>query len=141
MSRISFLFGARDRQRAVADWLGQAQRNGRQVAVFHRDLATLEHWDRWLWCESALGFLPHARATAAEAAETPIVLTSEPSHISHGEALLNLDHDLPPGFERFAEVVEVISLDESDRAAGRERFRRYRELGHPVATTDLGQNS
>ena len=53
------------------------------------------------------------------------------------DVLLNLDSRVPDGFERFARVAEVVGGSDPARAAGRERFRRYRAVGCELKTHRL----
>jgi DNA polymerase-3 subunit chi len=45
---------------------------------------------------------------------------------------VNLSNEIPPGFSRFQQLIEIISIDDEDRLPGRERFRFYRERGYPL---------
>jgi DNA polymerase-3 subunit chi len=38
--------------------------------------------------------------------------------------------------ERFPRLVEVVSLEEKDLLAGRERYKQYRSLGHELHNFD-----
>ena len=51
--------------------------------------------------------------------------------------LVNLRGELPPGYERFQRVIEVVTLDEADRASARERWRNYKALGLEPQRHDL----
>jgi len=55
--------------------------------------------------------------------------------------LLNLRPEWPPFFSRFQRLIEIVSLDEQDRADARERFRFYRDRGYEIRTHDLSKNS
>lgn len=137
MTQISFLHGARDRLQAVAAWLGKAGSEGRQVLVYVPDGERSEQLDRLLWTHPATGFTPHCRAADKLAAETPIILTSVLDHPPHDGCLVNLSDEIPPGFSRFQELVEIISVNDGDKLPGRERFRFYRERGYPLEARDI----
>lgn len=137
MTKISFLHGARDRLQAVAAWLGQAGSEGRRILVYVPDGDCREQLDRLLWAHPATGFTPHCRADSNLAAETPIVFTSALDHPLHDECLLNLSDEVPSGFSRFRELIEIVSVEDTDRLPGRERFRYYRERGYPLETSDI----
>jgi DNA polymerase-3 subunit chi len=51
--------------------------------------------------------------------------------------LVNLKASLPAGFEAFARVIEVVTLEESDRQQARERWRQYRAQGIEPQRHDL----
>ena len=137
MTQISFFHGARDRLQAVAAWLARAGSEGRQVMVYVPAQERSEQLDRLLWTQPATGFTPHCRAGDPIAAETPILLASELHNPPHDGCLLNLSNEIPPGFSRFQQLIEIISVDDEDRLPGRERFRFYRERGYPLENRDI----
>lgn len=137
MTKITFLHGARDRLQAVAAWLERASGEGRRVLVYVPAGDRREHLDRLLWTQPATGFIPHCRAESELAAETPIVFASELDHPLHDECLLNLSDEVPSGFSRFEELIEIVSVEDADRLPGRERFRFYRERGYPLENRDI----
>jgi DNA polymerase-3 subunit chi len=46
--------------------------------------------------------------------------------------LLNLGSQTPPAFETFERVFEVVSIDDADRQAARERWKAYARRGYPI---------
>jgi DNA polymerase III subunit chi len=70
--------------------------------------------------------------------ETPILIDhDEAAPPAHDGVLLNLRAEQPPFFSRFQRLIEIVSLDEADRARARERFRFYRDRGYPIETHNL----
>jgi DNA polymerase-3 subunit chi len=51
--------------------------------------------------------------------------------------LINLTAQLPTRPELALRIIEIIDADPARRAAGRERFRAYRERGFPLQKHDL----
>lgn len=137
MTQITFLHGAHDRLQAVAQWLGVACNQGKRVLVYAPAGEHGEQLDRLLWMHPANGFTPHCRADHKLAAETPVILASALDNPQHDECLLNLSDEIPPGFSRFQQLVEVVSTEESVRLPGRDRFRFYRERGYPLDARDI----
>lgn len=137
MTQISFFHGARDRLQAVAAWLARAGSDGRQVLVYMPAGDASEQLDRLLWTHPPTGFVPHCRASDPMAAETPILLAAELDNPPHDDCLLNLSNEVPPGFSRFQQLIEIISVEDDDRLPGRERFRFYRERGYPLENRDI----
>mgnify|MGYP001607968316 CR=1 FL=1 len=137
MTKITFLHGAHNRLPAVAAWLGQASNRGRRVLVYVPSVDHREQLDRLLWAHPATGFTPHCRAESGLAPETPIVLASALDHPLHDECLLNLSDEVPSGFSRFQELIEIVSVQDTDRVPGRERFRFYRDRGYPLENRDI----
>jgi DNA polymerase-3 subunit chi len=139
MTEIRFLHGAQDRLQAVAAWLGQAGSEARKVLVYAPLDEQRNQLGRLLWTQPATGFIPHCMDGDKVAAETPIVLASRLDNLLHDECLLNLSNEIPPGFSRFQQLIEIVSIDDADRVPSRERFRFYRERGYPLEARDIAK--
>ena len=131
MTSIRFYSNADDRVQAAAAWLAASWRQ-HPVLVFAPEAELAERLYRLLWTAPATGFLPHCRAGSALAAETPVVIADSLDTLPQDRCLLNLSNDVPPGFSRFEEVVEIVSTADCDRLPARERYRYYRERGYAV---------
>ena len=137
MTEISFFHGASDRLQAVAAWLGHTASEARKVLVYAPLGDRRDQLDRLLWMLPATGFVPHCMDGDKLATETPIVLVSKLDNPPHDECLLNLSDEVPPGFSRFRQLIEIVSVDDADRVPGRERFRFYKERGYPLEARDI----
>lgn len=137
MTRVEFLHGAADRVQAAANWLREAWERRQPVLVYAPDAATAGRLDRMLWAQPALSFVPHCDAASPLAAETPILLTDRLDTPPREECLLNLSNELPPTFSRFGHLVEVVSVDATDRLPARERFKFYRDRGYAIDSRDV----
>ncbi len=137
MTRISFLHGAADRTQSAALWLQQAWGRREAVLVYVPDSEQAARLDRVLWTQPALSFLPHCRADAPLAGETPILLTDRLDNPPQESCLLNLSNNLPPTFSRFEHLVEIVSTDDGDRLPARERFKFYRDRGYAIDSRDI----
>jgi DNA polymerase III subunit chi len=138
VTRIQFLHSAPDRLAAAAEWLRLAWQKHQSVLVYVPARQAAEQLDRLLWSQPATGFLPHCAADSSLATETPIVLAAQLDDLPHDRCLLNLGDELPPGFSRFAELVEIVSTADADRLPARERFKFYRERGYALEARDIG---
>ena len=105
----------------------------------------LKKLDELLWTFSAIDFLPHCFIEDEAAIDTPILLTDHflsPAlgQLPHADVLIHLGMKMPsdvPGLlARFPRVVEVVTINEAERLAGRERYKAYRELGHELHNFD-----
>lgn len=137
MTHVEFLHGAPDRIQAAAQWLQQAWARRQAVLVYVPDAEAATRLDRVLWTQPQLSFLPHCRADAPLAAETPILLTDHLDAPAQENCLLNLSNELPPTFSRFEQVIEIVSTDDTDKLPARERFKFYRERGYPLESRDI----
>ncbi|MFM7009657.1 MAG: DNA polymerase III subunit chi, partial [Betaproteobacteria bacterium] len=85
---------------------------------------------------------PHVSADDPAASDTPIWLVSTdlPRALARAPAkawLLNLDDQCPPGIENVTRVLEIVSDEDADKAAARERWRLYQAAGHEVKSFRL----
>jgi len=141
VTHIEFLHDAPDRVAAAADWLRGAFRKRQPVLVYVPERQTAEQLDRLLWTQPATSFLPHCGAASSLAAETPIVLADSLDSLPHDRCLLNLGNELPPGFSRFEELVEIVSTADADRLPARERFKFYRERGYAINARSIASGT
>ena len=51
--------------------------------------------------------------------------------------LVNLHPAPPPFFSRFERLAEIVGTDEADAAAGRERWKFYKERGYELRPHNL----
>ena len=109
----------------------------------------LKKLNELLWIFSSTDFLPHCFIEDEAAAETPIVLTDDFASpalngIPHADVMIHLGMrmptDVPALVVRFPRIVEVVTVNEVERLAGRERFKAYRELGHELHNFDQSKS-
>lgn len=139
MTQVFFYHGASDRIAAACALLGGAYAKRKPMLVFTREPQVASGVDRMLWTHPALGFVPHCAIDSPLAAETPILIADRLEQVPQQERLMNLSREIPPGYERFENLIEVVGQDEEDRLAARERVRFYKEQGHEVRYFDLSQ--
>lgn len=123
---------------------GQPVRN----IVIVGDRADLKKLDELLWTFSSTDFLPHCFITDEVAPDTPVVLSenfaiSSLNAIPHADVMIHLGMQIPEDVsglvERFPRIVEVVTVNEAERLAGRERYKAYRALGHELHNFDQSQ--
>ena len=131
MTRIDFHTNVGDALLYACRLARKAYQAGQPLVVVG-DPGRLRLFDERLWTFSPLDFLPHCMADSALAARTPIVLTSDLAHAPHHQILLNLAPAVPPQFARFERLLEIVGNAEDELAAGRERYRFYRDRGYPL---------
>jgi len=111
--------------------------------------ADLQKLNELLWSFSSVDFLPHCFIDDEAAAETPIVLTDDFAsaaleNIPHADVMIHLGMRIPADVAvlvaRFPRIVEVVTVNEAERLAGRERYKAYRELGHELHNFDQSKS-
>jgi len=111
---------------------------GHRVFVSSTDEAELAQLDDLLWTFADGSFVPHALVRDdAPAAEEPVVLGRRVPGNGPLEIVLNLAGEIPDFASRAQRVIEVIDGDAARRAAGRVRFKAYREMGCELSTHEL----
>ncbi len=98
-----------------------------KIVVLLDDAETLRRLDELLWTFGDGSFVPHDSVSVADArCDAAVALTTGPLPAEHADVLINLAGTVPPFFERFARVAELLDARPEVRAAGRERFKTYR---------------
>jgi DNA polymerase III subunit chi len=117
----------------------KAWRGGSTVLIQHDDPAELGRLDTMLWTVgNEHSFIPHEIADAApELAGTPVILNIGACPTAAVDVLINLTAQVPAQPELAARIIEIIDADPARRAAGRSRFKTYRERGFALETHDL----
>ena len=141
MTEIAFHFNAPDKLAYACRLLRKAVSSGAKVVVTG-DAASLNALDTLLWTFSALEFVPHCRADspAEQRMASPVILASDLNDnpaLPHHHVLLNLGHEVMPGYERFERTIEVVTLDDQDRQLARQRWKHYADRGYSITRHDL----
>ncbi|MBA5686556.1 DNA polymerase III subunit chi [Rugamonas apoptosis] len=133
MTRIDFHTNVPDKLAYACRLVRKAYTAGNRIVLMTDDAAQLAELDAMMWTFSATDFLPHVPAGDALASATPIILAdSDSAELPHHDLLVNLSRRVPAGVDSFRRVIEVVSSDEADAAAGRQRYVAYKQQQHPL---------
>lgn len=138
MTRIQFYHNTPDRLALACELAANAHTGGRRVAIRVPDVAFARRLDQQLWTSAPLAFVPHVMVESPLAAETPVVIGAADTNPAwpHADLLFNLAEDVPPGFEHFRAVVEIIGQTEAEKAPARARWMHYKKNEHPLKAFD-----
>lgn len=141
MTEVAFHFNAPDQQAYACRLLRKGYLKGARLVV-RAEAHALAALDVALWTFASGEFIPHAREGDAPSVlqRSPVQLYSQLPDVVDDAAscvLVNLCASVPPGFERFARVIEVVTFDEHDRLQARERWRAYKQRGIEPVRHDL----
>jgi DNA polymerase-3 subunit chi len=143
MTRIDFHTNVPDKVAYACRLVRKAWAANNRVVLMAEDDAQLAELNAAMWTFSATDFLPHVLAGDALAAATPILLTgndeAELPH-THKELLVNLSRRAPGHVAQFERMIEVISSDEDDAAAGRKRYVAYKQQDYPLTHFVTGKS-
>ncbi|MEO5696833.1 MAG: DNA polymerase III subunit chi [Burkholderiaceae bacterium] len=136
MTEVHFHFNVPDRTHYTCRLLRKATRLGNKVVVTG-PADVLARLDRELWTFDPIEFVPHLmprddQPVPERLRATPVWLLEDASDAPHHEVLVNLGQDQPAGFESFTRVIEIVSAEESDRIAARQRWKHYTQRGYPI---------
>lgn len=93
--------------------------------------------DELLWTFSQSSFLPHrpiGDVSRPDQGEPVVIGCGNEPEDGRWNLLINLAPEVPEFFSRFERVAEVVGAEEENKAAGRERFRYYRDRGYELLT-------
>ena len=139
MTEVLFYTHVEDKLQTACQLSAKALTRQMRVMILTADSALTDKVSRLLWSLPSIGFYPHCRATDRLAPVTPIIVDHVAEPLPHDQVLINLRQETPPMFSRFQRLIEIVSLDDEDRAAARERYRFYRDRGYEITTHQLGE--
>jgi DNA polymerase-3 subunit chi len=115
---------------------------GQRAYAHMASAAEARQLDELLWTFRAGSFVPHelVNSRTADAGVPPVIIgagddfhSDQPS----GDVLINLADQIPPFFDRFERIAEIIDGTAECRRLGRERFSFYRDNGYAPDTHDI----
>ena len=133
MTRVDFHSKVPDKLLYACRLVRKARAADMKVVVYLQDAQQQRAFDDALWTFSEQDFLPHVAAGDALAAQTPVILTHDAAEaLPHHQVLINLSQQTPEHFARFERMFEIVSMDDADLMAGRERYKQYQQRGYPL---------
>ena len=124
-----------DRDLLICRLVERVREEGLRVLIHCPDQERARHLDRLLWTYRQASFIPHGLVGQTDPVLTPVLIDGgdNPPTDSQTErqVLINLAPEVPAFFSRFQRVCEPVDQDPVALAAGRERFRCYRDQGYP----------
>jgi len=123
-----------DRYQLACRIAEKARRGGHRVLIHAPIPAESRHVDTLFWTLWEQSFVPHGLLGKDEPQINPILIGDGSSDNDEHEVLINLAPEVPLFFSRFERLIECVDHDDAVKAAGRERFRYYREHGYPLKT-------
>ena len=130
MTEVAFHFNVPDKVAYLCRLLRkvvQAQR--RAVVCAPPDL--LARLDTALWAFSAEDFITHAtlQDPAPMQQRSSVLLADTDGQGCGNDVLVNCQADVPGGYHGYNRLIEVVGLDEADRALARNRWKHYVAAG------------
>ncbi len=139
MSRVDFYSNAPDKLMLARQIAQKAYKQGLKILILSEDSQVLNELDTRLWSDVATSFVPHCLASAPHAEHTPIVLGMNLGALPHRDLLINLNAHTPDFFQQFARLIEIVSTDEADTLAGRQRWSYYKKNNCTLTNYDMSK--
>jgi DNA polymerase-3 subunit chi len=139
MTEVHFYSGVANRLVMAQRVDHKAWQQAKWVIVYAEDIALLDELDHDWWQSPVTSFMPHARAGMGHAHATPIVLANTTEGLPHHDVLINLSAETPGFFSRFDRLVEIVSVNQTDRQTARRRWRFYQERGYALHNHNMAE--
>jgi len=139
VTEVAFHFGAPDKVAYVCRLLRKAVGSGAKVVVL-ADAETVQLIDSDLWALSPVDFVGHCGGTATSTMKelSSVVLVTEIQQaFANRQVLVSLTESVPEEFDTFDRLIEVVSVDETDRNHARRRWKSYIDRGYSITRHDL----
>ena len=117
------------RERLSCRLAEKAYKSGHTVFLYAESEQQAQRLDEMLWTFRAGSFIPHALGAERLERPPPVLIgnSDPPSPVPH--VLITLSNAVPPFFERFERIAEIVDQTAQNRQSGRDRFRFYRDRG------------
>lgn len=145
----------------ICRYTAKAYRKGHRIYIYTASREQAMKIDDRLWTFQDTSFLPHQLYNTKTNRQVPILISfadnpaqlgdpGDPAHPDDPEQpgdpeqfasaiLINLTPDVPPFYQRFGRIAEIVESGENSRIKARQRFRHYRAQGHsPKSHTIAG---
>ena len=135
MTKIEFRTDVADKIIYTCRWVRKALSLSPtpKIVLYVRDRVQLARLDEALWTFSDQDFLPHDTIHAPTARHASVILTDDDAiELPHHQILVNLSDTIPACFARFERLLEIVSTNQADTEAGRQRYAHYRQRGYPL---------
>jgi DNA polymerase-3 subunit chi len=141
VTRIDFYIlqpdAAGDRYQLACRIAEKARQAGQRVLLHAPVEQEAHHLDQLMWTLRDASFIPHGLLGRDDPELNPILIGDGSADSNEHQVLINLSGEVPVFFGRFERLIECIDHDDAVKAAGRERFRYYREHGYPMNTVNV----
>jgi DNA polymerase-3 subunit chi len=117
----------------------KAYRSGHKVYIRVEDKQDMEQLDKLLWTFSELDFIPHTTVDR-EYGQEPVIIGMIEYAGDERMILVNLSTSMTDNYSSYSRVFEVIRNEPAIISAGRERYRKYRQMNNELTKHDIAVN-
>lgn len=139
MSRVDFYSNAPDKLMLARQIAQKAYKQGLKILILSEDEEVLNELNTRLWSDVVTSFIPHCFANDLHAQCTPIVLGTHLGELPHRDLLINLNARTPDFFQKFERLIEIVTTEDADRLAARQRWSYYKQNSHTLTNHDMSK--
>ncbi|MFM9836329.1 MAG: DNA polymerase III subunit chi [Methylophilaceae bacterium] len=132
MTRVIFYSNLADKNTTLLNLLQRALEKRNQVTILTESEDAASQLNTALWQANACSFYPNVLSNHALARNTPVLIDWQEKNLFQDDILINLTQHQLTAFSRFRQLVELVSKDEVDKTAARQRFKFYRDRGYEI---------
>lgn len=121
------------RFRAVCQIAEKAYAHHHTAYIILEDTAMAVNLDHLLWTYKDNAFLPHDMASACT-----LIVKPHPQSTAT-DILINLTETIPPTYQQFNRIIEIINQEPSIKQQGRKRYQYYKDQGYAIVTHRLAK--
>jgi DNA polymerase-3 subunit chi len=134
VTEVAFYTNVSDATNLVGRLILKAQKLGRKLHVSGLDETHCKSVTEDLHRLEPTSFFGIASSTHLEKHDLTSVVISHVSDYSHHDIIINLTTKVPDRFSTFQRIIEIVSKDDEQIRAARERYRWYKNRGYSIET-------
>ncbi len=134
MTDIYFYSGAVNKLETTCRLCAKAVNQGNKVLIYSSNSAINKQLDQLLWTYSSTSFVPHCfvNDSVDKISVTPVILGDRIDTTIRYNVLLNMQEEVPPTFNHFERLIEVVSVATEDKQIARNKYRSYQDKGYKI---------
>jgi len=136
MTKVTFYSNLTDKQTLLLKLVQGAVQKKHSVTILAGSEKACADISDALWHGEPAQFLPNVLTSDRLAAETPVVLGWDEKELNQDDILINVTQQQPRVFSRFQQLIELVTVEDEDKLAARERFKFYRDRGYEIKHID-----
>lgn len=115
----------------------KAYQAGHRVCINTDSEHDLQRINEALWTYNEQSFIPHDIHDEQTLIKAPVLLANQLTQTDEHDVLINLAANVPGCFSQFERLLEPVDHDESNKDAGRNRYRYYRDCGYSINNHEI----
>ena len=136
MTEVAFYTNVLDETRLIGKLIYKAQTVGRKLHISVRNEQHGEKIAKNLYEIEPASFFGIS-SSPHDVHDLTSAIISDTSDYGHNDIIINLTPEIPDNFSAFKRVIEIVSQDEDNINAARNRYRWYKDRGYSIATHKL----